>query len=171
MCSLISISCGLVCKQCVSWFVLQEPLYCVCVCVRERERLSCFLHIKIGNASAGRTTKEYEIDAWVKEALQMEDPDILLDLRHLNQEKEDKYAVFWEQCWVYLHECTAVHERSHDAVTYMARQSQFVIWLSKSQRDVLRVQLFHLSSGSTFNSGLRIHERKQHLSTQSDFLS
>ena len=92
----------MVCKQRVSW-------------------LLSFI-IKIGDASAGRTTEECEIDAQVEEALQMEDPDILLDLRHLNQNKQDKkYAVFWEQCQVYLNECIAVHERRHDAVTYMAK--------------------------------------------------
>ena len=57
----------------------------------------------------------------LKKHYKMEDPDILLDLRHLNENKQDKCAVFWEQCQVYLNECTAVHERRHDAVTYIAK--------------------------------------------------
>ena len=43
-----------------------------------------------------KTTEECEIDARVEEALQMEDPDILLDLRHLNQNKQDKISM---QCF------------------------------------------------------------------------
>ncbi len=40
--------------------------------------------IIIGHNSASRTTDEAEVDAHVHEALRMEDPDILLDLRHTN---------------------------------------------------------------------------------------
>ncbi len=75
----------------------------------------------IGDASASRTTEESEIDKRVEEALEMEDPEIFLDLRHTNENKEDRYGVFWTQCKVYLDECTAVHERRHESVTYMAR--------------------------------------------------
>ena len=82
--------------------------------------IDCFSSY-IGDASAGRTTEESEIDARVEEALQMEDPEILLDLKHMNQNQGDKYAVFWEQCRVFLNECTAVHERRLDAVTHMAK--------------------------------------------------
>ena len=89
------------------------------MCISVYKRFSFIF--KIGDNAAGRTTEESEMDERVEEALRIEDPDIILDLRHLNQNKQDKYALFWEQSQVYLNECTAVHERRHDTVTYMAK--------------------------------------------------
>ena len=51
----------------------------------------------------------------------MEDSDILMDLRHMNTNKSDRYSVFWTHCRTFLNECTAVHERRHETVTYMAK--------------------------------------------------
>ena len=51
----------------------------------------------------------------------MEDPDILLDLRHLHKNGSDKYQKFWTHCQTYLNECTAVHERRHGTATYMVK--------------------------------------------------
>jgi hypothetical protein len=51
----------------------------------------------------------------------MEDPDILVDLRHLNTNGTDRFAVFWKKCETFLQECTAVHERRHGNATYLAR--------------------------------------------------
>ncbi len=62
------------------------------------------------------------IDRRVMEAIEMEDGDIIADLRHLNKNGSDKYSVFWTHCRAYLDECTAVQERRHDSVcTYMAK--------------------------------------------------
>ena len=48
----------------------------------------------IGDASAARTTEEAEIDARVAECLEMEDPDIIIDLREVNCSGSDntKYS-------------------------------------------------------------------------------
>lgn len=51
----------------------------------------------------------------------MEDPDLMVDLRELNRGHSDKFAVFWEKMKVYLNESSAVHERRHGEVTYMAK--------------------------------------------------
>ena len=54
-----------------------------------------------------------------------------------------------------LNECNAEHECRHDTVAYMARTISFrdlVEQVIYKLRDILRVQLFHPSSGSTFNS-------------------
>ena len=51
----------------------------------------------------------------------MQDPDIIVDLRHLNSNESDRFTVFWEKCTQYLSTCTAVHERRHDTVTFMAK--------------------------------------------------
>ena len=48
---------------------------------------------------------------------EMEDPDIVIDLRELNHSTSDKFSLLWEQCNA---EVPAVHERRHDQVTYLA---------------------------------------------------
>ena len=48
----------------------------------------------------------------------MEDQHLMVDLRELNS---DKFAVFWEKMKVYLNESSAVHERRHGEVMYMAK--------------------------------------------------
>ena len=75
----------------------------------------------IGDHSASLNTHEAEIDKRLQEALLMEDPDLLVDLRALNLKQSDKYNVFWKKCESYLQECTAVQECRHDNATYLAR--------------------------------------------------
>ena len=75
----------------------------------------------IGDDSTSSTTSEAEIDTRLREALDMEDPDILIDLRHQNTNGSDKYETFWQKCLTFLNECTAVHERRHGETVYMAR--------------------------------------------------
>ena len=74
-----------------------------------------------GDQSASLTTAEKELDARLREALEMEDADIIVDLRENNGSQSDKYKVFWECLQRYLQESTAVHERRHGNVTYMAK--------------------------------------------------
>ena len=74
-----------------------------------------------GDSSASLNTHEEEIDKRLREAILMEDPDILIDLRRLNSNESNKYEVFWKHCESFLQECTAVHERRHDSTTYLAR--------------------------------------------------
>lgn len=74
-----------------------------------------------GDTSASRTTAEEEIDERMAEALAMEDPESVVDLRELNKNGSDRYSVFWEKCNQYLTSCTSVHERRHDSVTFMAK--------------------------------------------------
>ena len=67
------------------------------------------------------TTAEEELDERLREALEMEDQDLMVDLRELNKGHSDMFAVFWEKMNVYLNESSAVHERRHGEVTYMAK--------------------------------------------------
>lgn len=83
--------------------------------------LRSIYHSLTGDQSAARTTAEEEVNERMAEALSMEDPDIVVDLRELNTNGADKYSVFWEKCQVYLSSCTSVHERRHDNVTFMAK--------------------------------------------------
>ena len=78
-------------------------------------------HALTGDHSSARTVAEKEVDVRMAEALSMEDPDIIVDLRECNSNKTDKYAIFWEKCTQYLSSCTSVHERRHDSVTFMAK--------------------------------------------------
>ena len=66
-------------------------------------------------------THEEEIDQRLQEALSMEDPDLLVDLRHLNTNGSDRFEVFWKHCEDFLQDCTAVHERRHGNTTYLVR--------------------------------------------------
>ena len=54
-----------------------------------------FLTTLLGDASASMNASEAEVDARVHEALETEDLDILIDLRHQNTNQSDKYEVFW----------------------------------------------------------------------------
>lgn len=74
-----------------------------------------------GDQSASLTTAEKELDERLREALEMEDTDIIVDLRENNGSQSDEYKVFWECLQSFLRDSTAVHERRHGIVTYMAK--------------------------------------------------
>ena len=54
--------------------------------------------------------------------LEMEDADIVLDLRHLNSGRSSQYDVFWDQCKKFLDEVVGlpVDDRRHGTVTHLA---------------------------------------------------
>ncbi len=56
----------------------------------------------IDDCSAPRTTHESEIDKRISEFMEMEDPDIIMDLREKNRSHSEKYKLFCEQCRIYL---------------------------------------------------------------------
>lgn len=76
-----------------------------------------FYHQATGDKSTSLTTTEKEMDERLREALEMEDPDVIVDLRENNGRKSDKYKVFWECLARYLRDSTAVHERRQGNVT------------------------------------------------------
>ncbi len=86
-----------------------QLIWCLCGCYS----------LVPGDSSASANTHEDEIDNRLKEVLLMEDPDILVDLRHLNSRGEDNFSVFWKHCESFLQECTAVHERRHGNATHV----------------------------------------------------
>lgn len=63
-------------------------------------------------------TGKFSFQYRLREVLEMEDPDLIIDLRENNT---DKYKVFWECMQKYLNESTAVQERRHGNVTFMAK--------------------------------------------------
>lgn len=64
-----------------------------------------------------------EIDERVQSVLDMEDPDVIIDLRQLNSGRKGQYDVFWKECKKFLEEDvgTAVDDRRHGTVTHLAR--------------------------------------------------
>ena len=78
-------------------------------------------HSLTGDHSTARTSAKKGVDERMAEALSMEDPDIVIDLRELNSNGKDRYGVFWEKCAHYLSSCTSVHERRHASITFMAK--------------------------------------------------
>ena len=82
--------------------------------------LRCIYEELTKDASCSRTTPEEEIDQRVTELLSSEDLDIVVDLREMNEGCRSKYDLFWEKCSEYLAECTAVPDRRHGEVLFMA---------------------------------------------------
>ena len=80
-----------------------------------------FYRAATGDQSASLTLNESEIDKRLRKALEMEDPDIIVDLRELNKGHSSKFSTFWEKMKEYLNESSAVHERRHGQVTYLAK--------------------------------------------------
>ncbi len=74
-----------------------------------------------GDASGSRTYDEELVDQRLKEALDSEDFDIIVDLRELNEGRTAKYDEFWDKCTEYLSESSAVPERRHGEVCFMAK--------------------------------------------------
>ena len=59
--------------------------------------LRSIYHALTNDQSTARTTAEKEIDQRVADALRMEDPDIIVDLRELNTNGKDCFTIFWEK--------------------------------------------------------------------------
>ena len=76
-----------------------------------------------GDASAASNLHEAEIDERVRLVIEMEDPDVVLDLRALHTGAKSQYDAFWDQCQKFLDEDvgTPVDDRRHSHVTHLAR--------------------------------------------------
>ena len=57
-----------------------------------REMYRCLTH----DSSASHDIGEVVVDEWIQHILQLQDPDIVSDLRYLNEGRPEKYQVFWE---------------------------------------------------------------------------
>ena len=64
---------------------------------------------------------ESDLDSRIRTIIEMEDPDIVSDLRSLNGKHDSKYNVFWEESQRFLNEdLAAVDERRHFSVTFIS---------------------------------------------------
>lgn len=51
-----------------------------------------------GDASSSRTYDEEQVDKRLREALDSEDFDVIIDMRELNEGRTAKYDEFWKKC-------------------------------------------------------------------------
>jgi hypothetical protein len=77
----------------------------------------------LGDCAAPSTTDESTIDKRIQALIDMEDPDIVADLRSLNGSHSSRFDIFWDHCQRYLNEQfeSAVDDRRHGNVTHLAR--------------------------------------------------
>ncbi len=60
--------------------------------------LRAIYQMLMGDTSAAETTNEAKIDERVRNALDLNDSEITIDLRKHNNGKSSKYDVFWKIC-------------------------------------------------------------------------
>ena len=86
-----------------------------------------YIHIHVhhcaGVASAALSLDEKEINDRVQLFVDMENPDVILDLRALNSDQKTKYNTYWDEVQKFLHEDVglAAEERRYSEVTHLAR--------------------------------------------------
>ena len=75
-----------------------------------------------GDCSGSESLHQEEVDERVKQAIEMEDPNVVIDLRQLNSCSKTRYDTFWDECKKFLKEevGTAVDDRRHSDVTHIA---------------------------------------------------
>lgn len=75
-----------------------------------------------GDASAASSESEEEVDECVRQALDLEDAEVVVDLRHHNKGHTSKYEPFWEACERYIESTIeiAVDDRLHDCIAHLA---------------------------------------------------
>lgn len=76
-----------------------------------------------GDVPAASSLDEKVINDRVQRFVDMEDPDVVLDLRALNSGQKTKYDMFWDEIQKFLREDVglAAEERRHSEVTHLAR--------------------------------------------------
>ena len=76
----------------------------------------------IGDSSSAHDKGEVQIDERIRSSIDMEDPDVIIDLHALNQGHSWRYDVFWDICRTYIENTAgiAVDDRRHDHVTHLA---------------------------------------------------
>ncbi|RIB19202.1 hypothetical protein C2G38_2182522 [Gigaspora rosea] len=80
----------------------------------------------INNASAAETTDQNDVDERVKLAFELNDPEVISDLRELNEGRPSRYDEFWAVAKQFLEgiaqeAVVAVDERRHDPIVHLAQ--------------------------------------------------
>lgn len=77
-----------------------------------------------GDQSASNSAEQTQVDNRIQQIIDMEDLDVLPDLRALNSSQhKSKFDRFWEECQKFLSEDlgTGVDDRRHGNITHLAR--------------------------------------------------
>ena len=82
----------------------------------------CIYKDLTGDLSAPETSEQRVIDEKVKTALELQDPDIITDLREHNQGQPIKYSLFFDEAKKYIENVveTAVDDRRHTDIQHLA---------------------------------------------------
>ena len=80
---------------------------------------ACYL----GDSSTSCTSDESILDTRIRQFIEMEDLDIIPDLRRHNGSTSSNYNIFWDQCNQFLNEDigVAIDDRRHGQVTHLAK--------------------------------------------------
>ena len=75
-----------------------------------------------GDTSAASSENEKRIDERVQQALDLEDAEVVVDLRHHSDGRPSRYEPFWEACEQYILKSVelAVDDRRHDRIAHLA---------------------------------------------------
>jgi len=79
-------------------------------------------HELTGDSSAASSEIESHVNEHVRQALELEDPGLVVDLRQHNKGHSSKYMEFWEASENYIRGNieTAVDDRQHDPIENLA---------------------------------------------------
>ena len=82
-----------------------------------------FYFLCLGDQSASTNLAQSEIDKRIIQLIDMEDSDIVYDLRALNGRERSQYDRFWDECQKFLNEdiSDAVDDRRHGTITHLSR--------------------------------------------------
>lgn len=81
------------------------------------------LYFHIGDQSASSNCDQSQIDKRIMQLIDMEDSDIVCDLRAFNGSRRSQYDQFWDECQNFLSEdlTDAVDDRRHGMITHLSR--------------------------------------------------
>ena len=125
----------------------------------------------VGDSSAAATTSQEEVDERVAAFFEVEEPDLVFDLREAYSGNSSKFDLFWRKAEEFLEEDvgTAVDDRRHSQVIHLAKAISVRDFREQVKQNVLRTRLFHQKHTFVCNSYLQGRRRRQQKGTQGDF--
>jgi len=112
-----------------------------------------------GDSSAAFSETESHINECVRQAIELEDIDATVDLRHHNKGQPTKYDKFWEARETYIHGNieTAVDNQRHGSLTVAISVSDLCV---KSAKELTLTLQYHQYSGLGYNFSPRHLQQK-----------
>ena len=79
------------------------------------------VHVHAGDQSASANANQTEVDRRIHQIIEMEDCDILSDLRALNGKQHTQYDVFWDEAQRFMSDVSAIDDRCHGQIAHLSR--------------------------------------------------